>query len=67
MAYLFTIAVSILLAKADTNILGLPDLAGKLIAADPGTATETALTTFLREGFVTYGRPEPRGFNEVFG
>jgi glutamate/aspartate transport system substrate-binding protein len=42
-----------LIAKADTNIRGLPDLAGKRIAVIPGTTTETALTKFLKEEFVT--------------
>ena len=42
-----------LMAKADTNIRGLPDLAGKRIAVIPGTTTETALAKFLKEEFVT--------------
>lgn len=42
-----------LMAKTDTNIRGLPDLAGKRIAVIPGTTTETALTKFLKEEFVT--------------
>jgi glutamate/aspartate transport system substrate-binding protein len=42
-----------LMAKADTNIRALPDLAGKRIAVIPGTTTETALIKFLKEEFVT--------------
>jgi glutamate/aspartate transport system substrate-binding protein len=42
-----------LLANADTKILSLPDLAGKRIAVISGTTTETALTKFLKEEFVT--------------
>jgi ABC-type amino acid transport substrate-binding protein len=42
-----------LLTKADSTLGGVPDLAGKRIAVIPGTTTETALTKFLKDQFVT--------------
>ena len=42
-----------LMAAADSKLSGVPDLAGKRIAVIPGTTTETALTKFLKEEFVT--------------
>jgi ABC-type amino acid transport substrate-binding protein len=42
-----------LMTTADSKLSGLPDLAGKRIAVIPGTTTETALTKFLKEEFVT--------------
>jgi ABC-type amino acid transport substrate-binding protein len=42
-----------LMTTADSNLRGMPDLAGKRIAVIPGTTTEPALTKFLKEGFVT--------------
>jgi ABC-type amino acid transport substrate-binding protein len=42
-----------LMTPADSNLGGVPDLAGKRIAVIPGTTTETALTKFLKEEFVT--------------
>jgi ABC-type amino acid transport substrate-binding protein len=42
-----------LMTAADSKLGGLADLAGKRIAVIPGTTTETALTKFLKEGFVT--------------
>jgi ABC-type amino acid transport substrate-binding protein len=42
-----------LLTKADANLHGIPDLAGKRIAVIPNTTTETALAKFLKEQFVT--------------
>jgi glutamate/aspartate transport system substrate-binding protein len=42
-----------LMAPADSNLSGVPDLAGKRIAVIPGTTTETALSKFLKEQFVT--------------
>ena len=42
-----------LLTKADANLHGLPDLRGKRIAVIPGTTTESALTKFLKEEFIT--------------
>jgi glutamate/aspartate transport system substrate-binding protein len=42
-----------LMTPADSNLRGVPDLAGKRIAVIPGTTTETALNKFLKEEFVT--------------
>ena len=42
-----------LLTKSDANLRGAGDLAGKRIAIIPGTTTETALSRFLKEEFVT--------------
>ena len=42
-----------LLTKADAELRGIGDLAGKRIAIIPGTTTETALSTFLKEEFIT--------------
>ncbi|MGH7930987.1 MAG: amino acid ABC transporter substrate-binding protein, partial [Candidatus Binatia bacterium] len=42
-----------LLTKSDANLRGLGDLAGKRIAVIPGTTTETALSSFLKEQFIT--------------
>jgi ABC-type amino acid transport substrate-binding protein len=42
-----------LLTKADFNLRAVADLADKRIAVIPGTTTETALTKFLKEEFVT--------------
>ena len=42
-----------LMALADSNLGGVPDLAGKRIAVIPGTTTEMALSKFLKEQFVT--------------
>jgi ABC-type amino acid transport substrate-binding protein len=42
-----------LMTTADSKLSGVPDLAGKRIAVIPGTTTETALTKFLKEEFVT--------------
>ena len=42
-----------LLTKADFNLRAASDLADKRIAVIPGTTTETALTKFLKEEFVT--------------
>jgi glutamate/aspartate transport system substrate-binding protein len=42
-----------LLTKADFNLRAIGDLADKRIAVIPGTTTETALTKFLKEEFVT--------------
>jgi ABC-type amino acid transport substrate-binding protein len=42
-----------LMTAADSKLSGVPDLAGKRIAIIPGTTTETALTKFLKEEFVT--------------
>jgi ABC-type amino acid transport substrate-binding protein len=42
-----------LLTKSDVNLRGTGDLAGKRIAIIPGTTTETAFTSFLKEEFVT--------------
>ncbi|MGH7848151.1 MAG: amino acid ABC transporter substrate-binding protein [Candidatus Binatia bacterium] len=42
-----------LLTTSDANLRGLSDLAGKRIAIIPGTTTETALTKFLKEEFIT--------------
>jgi ABC-type amino acid transport substrate-binding protein len=42
-----------LMTSADSKLAGVPDLAGKRIAVIPGTTTETALTKFLKEEFVT--------------
>jgi ABC-type amino acid transport substrate-binding protein len=42
-----------LLTKADLNLRAVADLADKRIAVIPGTTTETALTKFLKEEFVT--------------
>jgi glutamate/aspartate transport system substrate-binding protein len=42
-----------LMTPADSKLGGVPDLAGKRIAVIPGTTTETALTKFLKEEFVT--------------
>ena len=41
-----------LMALADSNLGGVPDLAGKRIAVIPGTTTEMALSKFLKEQFV---------------
>jgi glutamate/aspartate transport system substrate-binding protein len=42
-----------LLTKADADLHSVADLADKRIAIIPGTTTETALTKFLKEQFVT--------------
>jgi len=42
-----------LLTKSDLSLRGMADLADKRIAIIPGTTTETALTKFLKEEFVT--------------
>ena len=42
-----------LLTKADLNLRAVADLADKRIAVIPETTTETALTKFLKEEFVT--------------
>jgi len=42
-----------LLTRADLNLRAVADLADKRIAVIPGTTTETALTKFLKEEFVT--------------
>jgi glutamate/aspartate transport system substrate-binding protein len=42
-----------LLTKADLNLRGIGDLAGKRIAVIPGTTTEAALAKFLKAEFVT--------------
>ncbi len=42
-----------LLTKADFKLRAVADLADKRIAVIPGTTTETALTKFLKEKFVT--------------
>jgi ABC-type amino acid transport substrate-binding protein len=42
-----------LLVKSDLNLRAVADLADKRIAVIPGTTTETALTKFLKEEFVT--------------
>jgi len=42
-----------LMTTADSNLRGVPDLAGKRVAIIPGTTTEKALTKFLKEEFVT--------------
>jgi len=42
-----------LLTKADFNLRTAADLANKRIAVIPGTTTESALTKFLKEEFVT--------------
>ncbi len=42
-----------LLTKSDLNLRALADLADKRIAVIPGTTTETALSKFLKEEFVT--------------
>jgi len=42
-----------LLTKADLDLRGVGDLAGKKIAVIPGTTTEAALTKFLKAEFVT--------------
>jgi len=42
-----------LLTKPDLNLRAMADLADKRIAVIPGTTTETALTKFLKEEFVT--------------
>jgi ABC-type amino acid transport substrate-binding protein len=42
-----------LMAMADSTLSGVPDLAGKRIGVIPGTTTEKALNTFLKEQFVT--------------
>ena len=42
-----------LMMTKDSNLGGVPDLAGKRIAVIPGTTTETALTKFLKEEFVS--------------
>jgi ABC-type amino acid transport substrate-binding protein len=42
-----------LMTAADSNLRGVPDLAGKRIAIIPATTTEKALTNFLKEQFVT--------------
>jgi len=42
-----------LLIKSDLNLRAVADLADKRIAVIPGTTTETALTKFLKEEFVT--------------
>jgi len=42
-----------LLTKADLNLRGVGDLAGKRIAVIPGTTTEAALAKFLKAEFVT--------------
>ncbi|HWP58007.1 MAG TPA: amino acid ABC transporter substrate-binding protein [Candidatus Acidoferrales bacterium] len=42
-----------LMTRADANLRGVSDLAGKRIAIIPGTTTEKALAKFLKEQFVT--------------
>jgi ABC-type amino acid transport substrate-binding protein len=42
-----------LLTRADADLRGIGDLTGKRIAIIPGTTTETALSTFLKEEFIT--------------
>jgi len=42
-----------LLTKADLQLRGVGDLAGKRIAVIPGTTTESALSKFLKSEFVT--------------
>ena len=42
-----------LLTKSDMSLRAMADLADKRIAVIPGTTTETALTNFLKEEFVT--------------
>jgi ABC-type amino acid transport substrate-binding protein len=42
-----------LLTKSEFNLRAVADLADKRIAVIPGTTTETALTKFLKEEFVT--------------
>jgi len=42
-----------LMTTVDSKLGGVPDLAGKRIAVIPSTTTETALTKFLKEEFVT--------------
>ena len=42
-----------LLTKSDLNLRAMADLADKRVAVIPGTTTETALTKFLKEEFVT--------------
>jgi ABC-type amino acid transport substrate-binding protein len=42
-----------LMTMADSNLRGVPDLAGKRVAIIPGTTTEKALSNFLKEEFVT--------------
>ncbi len=42
-----------LLTKSDLNLRAMADLANKRIAVIPGTTTETGLTKFLKEEFVT--------------
>ncbi len=42
-----------LMTPVDSKLGGVADLAGKRIAVIPGTTTETALTKFLKEEFVT--------------
>jgi len=42
-----------LLTKSDLSLRAMADLADKRIAIIPGTTTETALTKFLKEEFVT--------------
>ena len=41
-----------LLTKADADLRGVGDLAGKRIAVMPGTTTETALAKFLKDEFI---------------
>ena len=41
------------LVRADSPLRTLADLAGKRVAVIPGTTTQTALTTFLKEQFIT--------------
>ena len=41
-----------LMTPADSNLGGVPDLAGKRIAVIPGTTTEKALAKFLKEQFI---------------
>lgn len=45
-----------LLTKSDFNLRAIADMADKRIAVIPGTTTETALTKFLKEEFVTVQR-----------
>jgi glutamate/aspartate transport system substrate-binding protein len=42
-----------LMTPADSNLRGVPDLAGKRVAVIPGTTTEKALSKFLKEEFIT--------------
>ncbi|HEY2920042.1 MAG TPA: amino acid ABC transporter substrate-binding protein [Candidatus Binatia bacterium] len=42
-----------LMTTTDSNIRGLQDLVGKRVGVIPGTTTETALSKFLKEEFVT--------------